>query len=120
MPVNQFESTHLKMMQLASGTSAQPFKTEKDYRNFLKRMELYVVWLDSAMLYMEKGIQQRVVLPKALTEKLIPQFEEQITTNVEDNLFYSTIKTFPKEFSEETKSTLKKRLYKSNQRKTGS
>lgn len=107
MPVNQFESTHLKMMQLASGTSAQPFKTEKDYRNFLKRMELYVVWLDSAMLYMEKGIQQRVVLPKALTEKLIPQFEEQITTNVEDNLFYSTIKTFPKEFSEETKSTLK-------------
>ncbi|MBP8066472.1 MAG: DUF885 family protein, partial [Flavobacterium sp.] len=54
MPVNQFESTHLKMMQLASGTSAQPFKTEKDYRNFLKRMELYAVWLDSAMLYMEK------------------------------------------------------------------
>ncbi len=67
---------------VASGTSAQPFKTEKDYRNFLKRMELYAVWLDSAMLYMEKGIQQRVVLPKALTEKLIPQFEREVANAV--------------------------------------
>jgi len=107
MPVNQFESTHLKIMQFASGTSAQPFQTEKDYRNFLKRMELYSVWIDSAMIYMEKGIQKRIVLPKVLTEKLIPQFEEQITTNAEDNLFYSTIKTMPNSFSEEVKTDLK-------------
>ncbi|MEW5676883.1 DUF885 domain-containing protein [Flavobacterium enshiense] len=107
MPVNQFESTHLKIMQFASGTASQPFKTEKDYRNFLKRMELYSVWIDSAIIYMEKGIQKRVVLPKALTEKLIPQFEDQITANVEDNLFYSTIKTMPASFSDEVKTSLK-------------
>lgn len=107
MPINQFESTHLKIMQFASGTSAQPFQTEKDYRNFLKRMELYSVWIDSAMMYMEKGIQKRIVLPKVLTEKLIPQFEEQVTTNVEDNLFYSTIKTMPASFSDEVKTALK-------------
>jgi hypothetical protein len=27
------------MGQYAGGTSAQPFKTEKDYTNFLKRMD---------------------------------------------------------------------------------
>lgn len=112
MPVNQFESTHLKIMQFASGTSAQPFQTEKDYRNFLKRMELYAVWIDSAMIYMEKGIQKRMVLPKVLTEKLIPQFEEQVTTNVEDNLFYSTIKTMPASFSDEVKTALKEEYVK--------
>lgn len=106
MPVNQFWGTHLTMSQFASGSSAQPFKTEKDYRNFLKRMESYAVWIDSAMIYMEKGIQKRMVLPKTLTEKLIPQFEEQITATAEENLFYSTIKTMPKGFSESVKNSL--------------
>jgi uncharacterized protein (DUF885 family) len=37
------------MGQYAGGTSAQPFKTEKDYTNFLKRMDTYSIWLDSYM-----------------------------------------------------------------------
>ncbi|HSD14455.1 MAG TPA: DUF885 domain-containing protein [Flavobacterium sp.] len=107
MPIHQFSGTHLTMSQFASGSNAQPFKTEKDYRNFLKRMELYSVWIDSAIIYMEKGIQKRMVLPAVLTEKVIPQFEGQITENVEDNIFYSTIKKMPKTFSEEAKLSLK-------------
>lgn len=108
MPIHQFWGTHLTMSQFASGTAAQPFKTEKDYRNFLKRMDVYGVWLDSAVVYMKKGIQKGMVLPKALTEKVIPQFEEQITPKVEDNLFYSAIKTMPADFSPEVKSALTK------------
>ena len=106
IPMNQFWGTHLTMAQFASGTSAQPFKTEKDYTNFLKRMESYAVWLDSAMVSMKKGIQQKIVLPKALTLKMIPQFEEMITSKVEDNLFYSAIKIFPNTFTEAQKKEL--------------
>lgn len=69
MPISQFEGTHLTIGQMAGGTGAQPFKTEKDYTNFLKRIELYSQWIDSAMVYMKKGIKDGVVLPKALTEK---------------------------------------------------
>lgn len=108
MPIHQFWGTHLTVTQFASGSSAQPFKTEKDYRNFLKRMDAYGVWLDSAMVYMKKGIQKGMVLPKALTEKVIPQFEEQITPKIEDNLFYSAIKTMPADFSSEVKTSLTK------------
>lgn len=43
MPIHQFWGTHLTMGQYAGGTSGQPFKTEKDYTNFLKRMDLYSV-----------------------------------------------------------------------------
>ena len=106
MPVHQFWGTHLTMGQYAGGTAAQPFKTEKDYRNFLKRMDLYAVWMDSAMVYMKKGMAKGIVLPKALTIKVIPEFEDMITAKVEDNLFYATIKTMPTTFSEAVKKDL--------------
>ncbi|MFB0910314.1 MAG: DUF885 domain-containing protein, partial [Flavobacterium sp.] len=106
MPIHQFWGTHLTMGQYAGGTSAQPFKTEKDYTNFLKRMDTYSIWLDSAMVYMKKGIEKGVVLPKALTVKMIPQFADMPTATIEDNLFYSSIKLMPSTFSEETKKGL--------------
>jgi uncharacterized protein (DUF885 family) len=106
MPIHQFWGTHLTMGQYAGGTSAQPFKTEKDYTNFLKRMDTYSIWLDSAMVYMKKGIEKGVVLPKALTVKMIPQFADMPTATIEDNLFYSSIKLMPSTFSEETKKDL--------------
>lgn len=107
-PIHQFWGTHLTMAQMAGGESAQPFKTEKDYKNFITRMNVYSVWLDSAMVYMKKGIKEGVVLPKVLTEKVIPQFEEMITPKIEDNLFYTTIKTLPSTFSEAQKSAITK------------
>jgi uncharacterized protein (DUF885 family) len=108
MPVHQFWGTHLTMAQFAGGESAQPFKTEKDYKNFLKRMDLYSVWIDSAMVYMKKGMSKGMVLPKSLTTKLIPQFEEMVTPTTEENLFYSSIKNIPADFSENTKTEIKK------------
>jgi uncharacterized protein (DUF885 family) len=109
MPINQFWGTHLTMGQFAGATGAQPFKTEKDYTNFLKRLDKYAVWIDSAMVYMRKGIKQGAVLPKALTLKIIPQFEGMATPNIEDNLFYSSIKIMPITFSDAVKSDLKQK-----------
>ncbi|POS00813.1 DUF885 domain-containing protein [Flavobacterium croceum] len=108
LPIHQFWGTHLTMAQFAEGSSAQPFKTEKDYRDFLKRMELYTVWLDSAQVYMKKGITKGWVLPKALTQKLIPQFENFISTTTENNIFYTTIHKFPENFTQAQKQTLTK------------
>ena len=106
MPIHQFWGTHLTLGQFAGGESAQPFKTYNDYKNFNKRMELYSVWLDSAMVYMKKGIDKGIVLPKSLTVKIIPQFESMVTPNIEDNLFYTTIKSMPSTFSDAQKDEL--------------
>jgi uncharacterized protein (DUF885 family) len=92
MPFNQMDGTQLTIGQFAGGSSAQPFKTEKDYTNFLKRIDKYTVWIDSAMVYMKKGMAKGVVMPKALTVKIIPQFAEMPTAKIEDTLFYSAIK----------------------------
>ncbi|MBF4473327.1 DUF885 domain-containing protein [Flavobacterium sp. HJJ] len=106
MPIHQFWGTHLTMGQFAGGTSGQPFKTEKDYTDFLKRMDKYSTWIDSALVYMKKGIEKGIVLPKALTVKVIPQFADMPTPKIEDNLFYSSIKLMPATFSEEVKKDL--------------
>jgi uncharacterized protein (DUF885 family) len=106
MPIHQFWGTQVTMGQYAGGTSAQPFKTEKDYANFLKRMDKYAVWIDSAMVYMKKGIKEGAVLPKALTLKVIPLFADMPTAKIEDNLFYSSIKLMPTSFSDAVKKDL--------------
>ncbi|MCF1192662.1 DUF885 domain-containing protein [Mangrovimonas sp. AS39] len=106
MPIDQMWSANLDFNQLASGTTAQPFKTVEDYDNWLKRVDGYLVWLTSAKKNMKEGSQKGYVLPKTLIVKVIPQFESLAHGPVEDHLFYSPIKLFPDSFSDEEKSRL--------------
>ena len=106
MPINQFWSLPLTIGQFAGGTSAQPFKTVQDYNNWLKRLDLYVVWLDTAQVKMKEGIKKGYVLPKSLIKKIIPQFESLSTGKATDHLFYTPIKNIPDSFSEADKKTI--------------
>jgi hypothetical protein len=89
MPIHQFWGTHLTMGQYA-WNQRQPFKTEKDYTNFLKKNG-YVSGLISAMVYMKRN-RKREQLPKALTGEDDSALADMPTTTIEDNLFYSSIK----------------------------
>ncbi|MHA4739365.1 DUF885 domain-containing protein [Dyadobacter sp. MSC1_007] len=108
MPINQIFSTHLMIGQMASGSSLQPFKTVKDYDNWLKRVDGFVVWCDTAVVNMRKGIKTGYVLPASLIKKMIPQFSDMDHGPVKDHLFYSPVKNFPKDFSAEDKARLEK------------
>ena len=56
IPVQQFWGMTLTIPQIASGKSYQPFKTVKDYHNFLSRIDGFVVWVDTAIVNMRKGL----------------------------------------------------------------
>ncbi len=105
-PIDQMWSVNLVMGQLASGSSAQPFKTITDYENWLKRLDGYVIWLNSAKQNMQKGMSEKYVLPKSLVEKILPQLAEMTEPDLEKNLFYSPIKNFPDGFTSEEKDSL--------------
>lgn len=105
-PIDQMWSVNLLMGQLASGSSAQPFKTVEDYNNWLKRVDGFVVWLNSAESRMKEGMAAGYVLPKSLIAKVVPQLKAMTEPNVEKNLFYSPVKNFPENFSEEDKKQL--------------
>ena len=106
IPSNQFNSFELSMGQLGSGTGAQPFKTVKDYENWISRAKLYAVWTDSTIVYFKKGMSEGTVLPKALVVKMIPQLKALQKEDVTTSVFYGPINLFPKTFSEEEKKRL--------------
>jgi uncharacterized protein (DUF885 family) len=103
MPINQFSSLPLYIGQMASGSSFQPFKTVADYDNWLKRLDDYLEWCDTAVVNMRKGMQSGHVIPRVLAEKTIPQFRNFAHGPVEDHLFYAPVKNFPAEFATEDK-----------------
>ena len=100
IPIDQTWSLNLYMGQLASGASSQPFTNEKDYRDWLKRVDGYMEWCNTSIENMKEGIKQGVILPKSLIEKVIPQFAELSDGPVEDYLFYAPIKNMPDDIPE--------------------
>jgi uncharacterized protein (DUF885 family) len=106
MPINQFWSFTLEFPQLGSGTGNQPFKSVKDYDNFLERIKMFPAWIDTAIANMRIGVQKGMVLPKILAERIIPQCKGVLTIDPTKNIFYEPIKNYPKDFSEADKKRL--------------
>jgi uncharacterized protein (DUF885 family) len=106
MPFNQMFSLPLTIGQFGSGSSAQPFKTVKDYDNWLKRLSAFSVWADTAIANFDKGVKSGVVMPRALVLKMIPQMESMNVTDVTKSLFYEPVKNMPKAFSAADKERL--------------
>ncbi|HAY3550748.1 DUF885 domain-containing protein [Elizabethkingia meningoseptica] len=105
IPFTQFDGLPLTLPLLGSGKGTQPFKTEKDYDNWLKRIAQFPVWMDTAEQNFRTGIKNKFVLPKKLVVKMIPQMTaaEIITPDFSKNIFYGPVKDFPKDFSAEQK-----------------
>ena len=96
----------LTIGQYAAGLSAQPFKTVKDYNNWLKRIDDYLIWLETAEERMKQGIKNKIVLPKSLIKKVIPQLKTILNPDLNQNLFFSPARQFPESFSDKDKSIL--------------
>ncbi len=101
IPFTQFSGLPLDFPLLGSGQGSQPFKTEKDYENWAKRMDQFPLWMDAAIANFREGMSQGTVLPKSLVMKMIPQMnaEELVTLDFNKNIFYGPIKSLPKAFS---------------------
>ena len=105
-PINQMWTLQLTIGQYAAGLSAQPFKTVKDYNDWLKRIDDYLIWLETAEERMKQGIKNEIVLPKSLIKKVIPQLKTILNPDLNQNLFFSPARQFPESFSDKDKSIL--------------
>lgn len=108
MPLNPIFSQHLFVPQMASGNDVQPFGTAKDYDNWLKRLNEFLIYCDSAMANMKTGMKLGYTLPKALTELMIPQFEDFSKGPAEEHPFFAPINNFAENISENEKARVTK------------
>ena len=105
-PVNQFYLMTNFFVQLGSGSSIHPFKTVKDYDDFLSRTEDFVTDVDLAIENMKEGMRNGIVQPEVLMVKVLPQLESQFKDNAEDSDFWMPIENMPDDFSAEDRERL--------------
>ncbi|HVG41036.1 MAG TPA: DUF885 domain-containing protein, partial [Chitinophagaceae bacterium] len=106
IPYQQFWGLPITMGQLGSGESNQPFKTTKDYRDWLSRVRLFSVWADTAIANFKRGMASGIVLPKLLVQKIIPQMQAMTVNDTATNVFYGPLKKIPAAFSTAQKDSL--------------
>ena len=106
IPLNQFYSVPNSFVQLGSGSGIQPFKTVKDYEDFLQRMNGLPAWTDQAIVNMREGIGKGYTLPRVLAEKVLPQLASQVVARPEDSLYWNPVKNMPASFSDADRARL--------------
>ncbi|TKB48235.1 DUF885 domain-containing protein [Ferrimonas sediminicola] len=109
LPLNQFYSKVFTLVQLGSGESAQPFDTEQDFDNFIGRMQGFAQWVDSAIERMDQGIESKVVLPRVLVERMIPQIQAQLVQSPDDSIFAQPLQNLPEALGDDQRAALKAR-----------
>lgn len=94
LPINSFYSLPSTLIQLGSGSSAQPFVTVADYEAWLRRSAQIPVLFDQIIANFDAGIAQQVVLPKILVERMLPQLAAPLAGAAEDSVFFRPVLAF--------------------------
>jgi uncharacterized protein (DUF885 family) len=98
----------LTIPQIASGKSYQPFKTAKDYDDFLERIDAFAIWVDTAIVNMKKGLVTGHNFPRILMERVLPQAKDMMVTDVKESIFWDPIEEMPEAISAADKERLTK------------
>jgi uncharacterized protein (DUF885 family) len=105
-PVTQMFDFRISFGLMGAGNSIHPFKSVKDYDDFLKRINGFVGWTDTAISNMRQGIALNIVQPRILMEKVLPQLKAMIVDTPSKSNFYKPIINIPAAFSQQDKQRL--------------
>jgi uncharacterized protein (DUF885 family) len=107
LPVNQVgQSWPSRFPIVGMGKGQHPFKTVRNYEDFLGRIDGFVVWVDTAIANMRMGIARGITQPGDAMLKVVPQLDAQIVEDPRASAFYEPVKNFPGDFDENTRRTL--------------
>jgi uncharacterized protein (DUF885 family) len=98
-PLNQFFNFTAGFAQLGSGTGIHPFRTTKDYDDFLSRIRDFDRVVGVAISAMREGMTAGVVQPRVLMERTLPQLEAHVVTDPTQSLFWGPVRNMPATFT---------------------
>jgi uncharacterized protein (DUF885 family) len=105
-PVRQIQSMAVEFPLLGSGRGAHPFKRVSDYENFLRRIERFQHWVDTAIGNMRRGVARGIVPSRVVIERTLPQIEAMIVDDPKQSLFFRPVLEMPDHFDEAEKTRL--------------
>ena len=82
------------------------FTKEKDYENWLARLEKLPALIDQTTALMREGMRSKILLPKLVMSRVSGQIAKQLVGTAEESPFFQPFKSFPGTFNDETRKTL--------------
>jgi uncharacterized protein (DUF885 family) len=95
LPFDATANLAARFAALGSGQDVQPFRTARDYDNFLARMDGFAAWVDLAIAGLREGVAKGVVYPRPVVERTLPLLAEIGTTDPVQSVFWRPILDFP-------------------------
>lgn len=105
-PLNQFFNFTASFAQMGSGRGLHPFRTVKNYDDFLSRISGFTNALDTAIANMRRGMATGIVQPRVLMERVLPQLAAHVVSAPDSSIFYGPIRNMPESFSPEDRARL--------------
>ncbi len=97
MLLNQIWGPQLMFPQLVSVT---PFRTADDYRNYLKRLSAFPLYLEQGTSLLRLGIQLGWVQPKEPLHGVPDQIQGQLGPDIDQNPLYAPFRRMPEAIPE--------------------
>jgi uncharacterized protein (DUF885 family) len=95
MPVNHMDPMPVRLAQWAGGQGSQPLKTTANYEHFLARLKRLPEWMDQAIVNLREGMAQRIVLPRAIVERTLPQLDALLPAETSASPYLAGTREFP-------------------------
>jgi uncharacterized protein (DUF885 family) len=80
---------------LAETAQFTPFKTVKDYDNWVARLNTSGTFVDQWIALLTQGVTEHLTQPRSTINKVLDQLKGQLVTDPEASPFYAPFKNFP-------------------------
>ena len=107
MPATQFGGVHLFYASLPFDS---PFRSAKDYEDFLARLHQIPRVLEQSIGHMRDGLRDHLVPPKYLLEKVSTQAQEIADDPLDKSPFTAPLRKFPGAISDADQKQLRERI----------
>lgn len=84
-----FLSDHGFHLEFGQAAAASPFKTERDYRDYLERLRRLPDYFEQNIANMRQGIEEGFVQPKEIMAGVLPSFDAQAALSAEDHPLFA-------------------------------
>ncbi len=96
LSITQQTGPHIDLPQLVT---YHPFKTLQDHVNYISRLTQFRRVFDQTITNLKTGMEKKIVQPRNVVEKIIPQLEAQIVSSPDKSELHKPAEKLPAEIS---------------------